>query len=348
MLRLRPHMLAIAGVLVVAQYGAMTGCGCEVKGSQTSRSVNAHGPGEQRVTPLFEHCAADSGAKDEVRVGTDWEGYDFFQRSVVKDLLHPQSYFSRMRPGGYDTIEMDAPVFVYAGAYARTLLQGTPGKGYLGRTAVTLVGSMDNPFPGYPTGIDYSGEAWIGQEGSRDVRLRINVDHWRESVPDGGVYRPTAYVYRLSSSEADEKPHSAKNPDRVAWYVWVHRHLAIPLTHVGAGSTHAMGIRVFSGDMMLIHPDGVEVDIGVSDDVNDDWRSVESDLCSTVVDLMWWRMGKYLGVSAGTDPRYILMLLPGTQFTYLRCLFKAEIVNSSTGRVRLNISQKANPFSRYK
>jgi hypothetical protein len=129
----------------------------------------------------------------------------------------------------------------------------------------------------------------------------------------------------------------AKCPERVGWYVSCDYKFIVPLTKLASFNDRVAPVQVYGNDALVIHPTGLAI-------------RIESPLAlseldeDTVLELMWWRLGEYVGVASGLDPRAVLLLLPGTRFAFRKGLFQVRSMND--GDVCIEMQQVANPYFR--
>jgi hypothetical protein len=121
------------------------------------------------------------------------------------------------------------------------------------------------------------------------------------------------------------------------WYVSLGDKVVTPLSLLASTNDRAANAQGFSDDPLVISPSGLAI-------------RVESNLPlseldeESIVELMWWRLGEYVGVSSGLDPRAVLLLLPGTRFTFGKGQF--QVRSMSNNEITLRMDQIANPYFR--
>ena len=177
----------------------------------------------------------------------------------------------------------------------------------------------------------------IRKDGSRDAIVRIQHELWTRTVSAGTTYRPPTYISRMTELEDDQNSLTSKIPERTAWYAWLNPNDAFPLIYLGGDWPPSSGIKVYSEDYLLLRDDSLTVSISSGTQIKD----LDS---QSIVNLMWWRVGDYIGVTTALDPRNVLLLLPGTHFSFGRCRFQVTRVDEDSSTVELSASQQPNPW----
>ncbi len=145
----------------------------------------------------------------------------------------------------------------------------------------------------------------VKQFGSRENRLRLQLDQLRESRRDGTHYIPATYAGR-ATAEWDGLS-DPRRYDRVAWYWWPSALGTVPLSLL---ETNHGQVGVFSSDQRIVqYRESLVVDILHQSDFGVSGERSFADLC-------WWRIGEYVGVSSGRQPGLVLWITDGLVFRY--------------------------------
>ena len=262
-----------------------------------------------------------------------------FQKEVLRDVLDSSNYFGRRRGIVGKWLDADQPRLVFTAALSWGHVRLTSEEdGTSGPAPIKVVGRWDGPLPGYPNGIDLDGVAFVTRTGSTGSERRPgHLKQWRHAVQTDGVYRPPTYVCRMTLAEDYYEADRAKCPERVGWYVSCDAKFITQLTDLASFNDRVPSVQVYGNDALVIHPTGMAI-------------RFESPLAlseldeDTVLELMWWRLGEYVGVASGLDPRAVLLLLPGTRFAFRKGLFQVRSMND--GEVCIEMQQIANPYYR--
>lgn len=145
----------------------------------------------------------------------------------------------------------------------------------------------------------------VKQFGSRESRLRRQLDSLRESRRDGTHYFPATYAGR-ATAEWDGLSDPSRD-DRVAWYWWPSALGSVPLSLL---ETNRDQVGIFTSDQRIVqYRESLIVDILDESDFGVSGERSFADLC-------WWRIGEYVGVSSGRQPGLVLWITDGSVFRY--------------------------------
>lgn len=269
-----------------------------------------------------------------------FEAYSPFQKAVVEDLLGPVRASKAARPSQIRYLPLDRPLFLTTIVLSHGRVSGNGVTNERGEV-VMVQGVSGRPRPGYSDGITLDGEAIRTRYGGESLSSQQQ-EMLADAIAKNNIYKPLTFVSRLTNNDEGGDPATNRCPERIAWYAWVHPDMAYPLTALAHGSVEANDIKVFStADWLVAHPEsqGASVRMTAS-------SSLGRQEVMHLGELVWWRVGRYIGIAPGMDPRTVLLLLPGTKFTYRELMVNVKTVNDDTYVVEVDVSYRRNPFAK--
>lgn len=321
--RLRYLLTYLLLALMFGLSGSSIPAGCPVGESQVSsfgvRADNAvQVDGDRRsASPL----TADN---------LETSNYDAFQRRILRDVLHPtHAWPKQFSPDEF--LDLDKPYDLASVAVSKAAIP-SDAEGKLTVEDFQLRFQFVDSMPGYANKLELDHVAQMVNHGSRDRRLEIHRKRWSEALDAEGPYRPVAYVSRIDELPFDPTDESRK---QTVWQVSFLPSIEVALRDLSSSAYHTKPLG--TEEWLITHKEPLEVAIKPSEALN----ALDP---FDIVDLMWWKVGNYVGVSANIDPRSALLLLPGTAFTYRTTRFKVSGLDSVAGKLTITIQRISNPF----
>ena len=294
---------------------SLSSCGREAAVQQ--QQINGHNDASTGGTAWGNSCCgadttpAAAATKDDVVELSEIELklLQSFDEGLLRGLVRPDA-------------QLDTPLFLTYFAGFSGFITGKDG---MGTTKLGELVTFEPPSAVLPVArskirFNFSAKCLIQKYGTRDDLIDTQEAGLKIALKAGVAYRPRTHLARISETGSFQA--STPIEDHVAWVWWPSGLGAFRLASaiIAAGPVGSFS----AADRILVYLQPLLIEFTDTTDFG-------SSGVRSLADLVWWRIGNYVGVSAGQDPRAVLLLIDSLVFRYQTVEVQVKSADAENG-----------------